>query len=57
MKRGLDRYYVVHLRFEGLEDGIELPTTTATFVDDELNLRLEWSQGFESEVEENRLVG
>ena len=57
MKRGLDRYYVVHLRFEGLEDGIELPTTTATLVDDELNLRLEWSQGFESEVEENRFVG
>ena len=57
MKRGLDRYYVVHLWFEGLEDGIELPTTTTALVDDELNLRLEWSQGFESEVEENRFVG
>jgi len=57
VKGGLYRYYVVHLRFEGLEDGIELPATTTALVDDELNLRLEWSQGFESEVKENRFVG
>jgi hypothetical protein len=56
VERRLDRYYVIHLRFEGLEDRIELPATTTTLVYDELNLSLEWSQRFKSEVEEDGLV-
>ncbi len=52
----LNRDNIVHFGFKSLKDRIELPTSTTTLIDYELYLCLKWSQGLESQVEQNRLI-
>jgi hypothetical protein len=57
MKRRLNYNCIVYIRLKSFKNHVELPTTTAALIYYEFGLSLEWPEGFESQTEEQGLVG
>jgi hypothetical protein len=57
VERTLDDNYVIDLWLEGLEDHVELPSTTSALVDHEFGVRLEGTQGLKAHLEYQRVIG